>query len=68
MSNNAGGNIISSLHKVSAIDALNVSMSLYTTSFEHNVLKNLLSSINGLETASGKICLATKGNNFCKIT
>jgi hypothetical protein len=59
---------MSSLHKVSAIDVLNVSMSLFTTFFEHRALKNLLSSNNGQATASGKICLATKGNNFCKIT
>jgi hypothetical protein len=68
MSNNACGDIISSLHKVSTIDALKVSMSLFSTSFEHSALKNLLSSINALATASVKICLATKGNNFCKIT
>jgi hypothetical protein len=68
MSKNAGGNIISSLHKVSAIEDLNLSMSVCTSSFEHSALKNLLSSTNGLTKASRKICLATKGNNFCNIT
>jgi hypothetical protein len=51
----AGGNIISSRHKVSAIEELSFSMSLCTSSFEHSALKNLLSSINGLATSSGNM-------------